>query len=57
MSDPLAPISTPFVEERLEVGKRWLETGRVLIANRLHQHAEEVDLALWCEQVEVPAWR
>lgn len=43
----------PVVEETLEVGKRWVETSKITVSKRVHEHEEVVDLPLTKEKVEV----
>jgi uncharacterized protein (TIGR02271 family) len=43
----------PRVEERLRVGKRRVETGKVTVHKTVHEHQETVDQPLVAESVEV----
>jgi uncharacterized protein (TIGR02271 family) len=43
----------PVVEEEVRVGKRQVETGTVRIHKHVHEHAEEVDIPLLADEVEV----
>lgn len=54
-SMPMAPTDAaiPLVEERLEVGKREVQTGGVRVSTRVREREEVVDLPLKREAVEV----
>lgn len=46
-------ITIPVIEEKLRIGKRMVETGRVQIAKRVHEEEVEVDFPLDHEEVDV----
>lgn len=46
-------VVVPVIEERLEVGKRVVETGRVRIQKRVVERTEQIDQPLMREHVEI----
>jgi uncharacterized protein (TIGR02271 family) len=49
----MKPKVVPIAEEKLEVGKRRVETGRVRVRKRVEERVEQVDLPVSREVVEV----
>ena len=54
MREPLPDaIAIPLVEERIEVAKRIVETGRVRVSTRVEEYEASVPDALTRERVEI----
>ncbi len=52
-STPLTTERIPVIEEQLSVGKRIVETGRVVISKQVTERQETVDIPLNRDEVQV----
>ncbi len=48
-----APLTIPVLEERLQVGKELVETGRVRLEKKVHEREEMVEMPLTHDEVSV----